>query len=185
MLVAACTGIGMGIASALAMQKIGKKNMVNGFKVNKPNDTKSAKRLQMLSHMTVELLKIIKLKHMQHKGCKMLIKRFDCPKDICRIQERSGVNRHEVGYTVNKGESIGLCLKHDGEETNNNTMKFVYLHELAHVMSSKYGHGDEFWNNFAYLLKIAVKANLYKYEDFNNTKGNYCGKSIEYTPYIK
>jgi hypothetical protein len=75
-------------------------------------------------------------------------------------------------------------MKHKGEYVDENTMVFVYLHELAHVMSENYAHDEEFWNNFAYLLEIAVKHNLYSYEAYHVNNIHFCGEKINYTPYI-
>ena len=43
---------------------------------------------------------------------------------------------------------------------------FVAFHEMAHVMSLSVGHTDEFWNNFKFILKNAIKIGVYKYVDF-------------------
>ena len=38
-----------------------------------------------------------------------------------------------------------------------NTLVFVGIHELSHIASVTKGHGDEFWDNFKFLLENAVK----------------------------
>ena len=43
-------------------------------------------------------------------------------------------------------------------------------------MSENYAHDDEFWNNFAYLLEIAVAHNLYKYEAYHVNNVDFCGE---------
>ena len=42
------------------------------------------------------------------------------------------------------------------------TLTFVAIHELSHVMSIDIGHGDEFWTNFKFLLENAEDAGIYK-----------------------
>lgn len=65
-------------------------------------------------------------------------------------------------FTENK-RVITLCLVNP--ETGNyydmNTIMYVALHELAHVVSKKHGHGEEFKANFAELLRRAAKKGIY------------------------
>ena len=63
-----------------------------------------------------------------------------------------------------------------------NTLMFVALHEIAHVMTKSIGHTDEFWNNFRFLLKEAIKINVYKRQDFRRHPVKYCGTEITDTP---
>ena len=46
-----------------------------------------------------------------------------------------------------------------------NTLVFVAIHELGHVMSVSVGHTDEFWNNMRYLLKHAIEQGIYIEQD--------------------
>lgn len=68
----------------------------------------------------------------------------------------------DSSYTENK-DVITLCLK--DPKTNKyydfNTLMYVSLHELAHVSSTSHGHGDEFKDNFAKLLKRAESLGIY------------------------
>ena len=57
-------------------------------------------------------------------------------------------------------------------------MIFVLLHELAHLMSKKYGHGKEFQDNFSYLTRKAVEQGIYKYQNFKENSSSYCGTVI-------
>tara|TARA_B110000977_G_C10938805_1_gene440015 strand:- start:405 stop:845 length:441 start_codon:yes stop_codon:yes gene_type:complete len=92
----------------------------------------------------------------------------------------------EAAYSINKGERIGMCVYHkDKLIQDDNLMFFVLLHELAHIVSSKYAHDKEFWNNFRLLLQIAENANLYHYIDYNVQHDTYCGHNINHTPYKK
>jgi hypothetical protein len=65
-------------------------------------------------------------------------------------------------YTENK-TVITLCLKNpeNGYYYNSNTIMYVALHELAHIISKTQGHNDEFNNNFAMLLKQAETRGIY------------------------
>ena len=91
-----------------------------------------------------------------------------------------------TSYSVNKGESIHLCLRH--REQNNeslvdeNVIMFVSLHEMSHMITKSIGHGEDFWNNFAWLLKEAETIGLYKAQDFKAHPVKYCGMSITDQP---
>lgn len=159
---------------------------VDGYKVRDPSDNESIRRLKLLSQITLSLHKILKknVKYASHTGCRKLVEKFECPDGVCRIQEKSHEFEHLAAYSVDKGKLIGICTKHEGEYTDENTMIFVYLHELAHIMSEEYAHDNEFWNNFSYLLEISISHNLYVYQPFHVRNVNYCGENIEFTPYI-
>jgi predicted metal-dependent hydrolase len=93
-----------------------------------------------------------------------------------------------TSYSVNKGEKIIFCLraKNKSEQlVKENVIVFVALHELAHVMTKSVGHTDEFWSNFQFLLKIAVKLQLYNNTNYNNNPVDYCGTKITDTPLKK
>jgi predicted metal-dependent hydrolase len=91
-----------------------------------------------------------------------------------------------TSYSVNKGEKIHLCLRQrEGSNeslVDENVMVFVGLHEMAHVITPSIGHGPDFWNNFAWLLKQAEAQNIYKYQDFKSHPVSYCGLNITDSP---
>ena len=89
-----------------------------------------------------------------------------------------------TSYSVNKGEAIAICIRNkDNTFMNINTILFVTIHELAHVMTLSTGHTKEFWNNMKYLLEEAEKLNLYKPVNYNKYNESYCGMTINSTPY--
>lgn len=99
------------------------------------------------------------------------------------IEELSFKYNNEAAYSINKGERIGICIRNkQGKIEDENTMMFVLLHELAHIMSKKYAHDDEFWNNFAKLLKIAIKCGVYKYVNYESNPTTFCGHDITHSP---
>jgi len=94
-------------------------------------------------------------------------------------------NSKYTSYSVNKGEKIVFCMrsKNDNEKlVNPNILMFVALHELSHVMTKSVGHTPEFWDNFRFLLKVAIKLKLYQNVDFANNPQEYCGSKITDTP---
>lgn len=78
-----------------------------------------------------------------------------------------------IGYNVNKGYEIGICLKGDDA----NSAFYVLLHELAHITVSEYDHSTEFWKNFKELKEIAASQGLY---DKQTGAVTYCGEVITY-----
>ena len=92
---------------------------------------------------------------------------------------------NNTSYSVNKGERLVICLrnKKNNQFINDNTVFFVTLHELAHIMTTSIGHKSDFWENFKFLLKNSIKYNLYKYQDFKLNPEPYCGINITDTPY--
>jgi hypothetical protein len=91
-----------------------------------------------------------------------------------------------TSYSVNKGESIHMCLRQrngpDESLVNEDVIMFVGLHELAHTITKSIGHEPEFWNNFGWLLKEAEALGLYSYQDFKAHPVPYCGVRITDQP---
>jgi hypothetical protein len=91
-----------------------------------------------------------------------------------------------TSYSVNKGEKIHLCLRQrqgpNEKLIEENVMVFVALHEMAHVITPSLGHGPDFWNNFAWLLKQAEEQGIYHYQDFKTRPVAYCGLQITDSP---
>jgi hypothetical protein len=90
-----------------------------------------------------------------------------------------------TSYTVNKGTKIFMCIrekKDNNKLIDENTCFFVALHELAHVMTKSVGHTKEFWRNFRFLLKHAIKDGYYMYHPYHNAPKKYCGTYISDTP---
>ena len=91
-----------------------------------------------------------------------------------------------TAYSENKGEKIAFCLnkkKNGTELIDENTLMFVALHELAHVMSVSIGHTREFWLNFKFLLENAVKIGVYNPKDYKKNPVSYCGMKLSDNPY--
>lgn len=65
-------------------------------------------------------------------------------------------------YTENKAV-ITLCLKNPetGKYYDDNTIMYVALHELGHIISKTHGHNDEFKRNFSSLLRQAARRGVY------------------------
>ena len=89
-----------------------------------------------------------------------------------------------TSYSVNKGESIAICLRHkDNSFMNWNTIIFVTLHEVAHVLTIEEQHPPIFWKNMKFLLEQAEEIGLYVPIDYSKDPEEYCGMEITSTPY--
>ena len=137
----------------------------------------------LLANLRIKLVKLcdyLELKHSDSKKVYRLIKRFNSD----NITESSPTEKY-TSYSVNKGEKIVFCLRSRDEQqklVDENVMMFVALHELAHIMTKSVGHTDEFWDNFRYLLKKAIKLGLYKDVNFEKNPVDYCGTKITNSP---
>ena len=119
--------------------------------------------------------------HPNHVGVQRLVKNFN-PK---KINETLPTSEY-TAYSENKGEKLAFCLnKKKGEDNfiDIDTLTFVGIHELGHIMSKTIGHNSEFWNNFKFLLENAKEFNIYQPVDYKTNPVEYCGMSITDSPY--
>lgn len=136
---------------------------------------------------------LAKLRLKLEKICKIMKEKYPTDDSVTRMNERfnanniteSGKNNQYTSYSVNKGEKIVFCIRQKDEaETlvDENTISFVAIHELAHIMTKSVGHTTEFWDNFKRLLKEAVEHQLYVKEDYSSNPKEYCGIKVSDSP---
>ena len=143
----------------------------------------AADTLAIIRNKLVDLTNYLEKNDEKSSAVKRLLKNFR-PDNITESPRSSKF----TSYSVNKGEKIVFCLRSRDENEkliDINTLTFVALHELAHVMTKSVGHTEEFWSNFRYLLKNSIKLGIYKYQDFRKKPVKYCGITITDTPYQK
>jgi hypothetical protein len=135
----------------------------------------------LLAEINMDILKLIDhLKSNDDENIQRLCKRYN--------PDRLGENleyKSYKAYSVNKGEEIVLCL-HDKDGNiikDKNTMKFVLIHELAHIMTVENGHPPIFWENMGNLLKHANSIGVYDAIDYSKNPVQYCGVLVDKTPY--
>jgi hypothetical protein len=140
----------------------------------------------LMGKVRIRLIKIIE--HFQQKfpdkpQVRRLMRNFK--PDPSRLIEATPEAEH-TSYSVNKGEAMHLCLRQrkPGDESlvDENVMTFVTLHELGHCMTESIGHGPDFWNNFAWILREAEATGLYQHRDFTAHPTPYCGVTITDQP---
>ena len=91
-----------------------------------------------------------------------------------------------TAYSENKGEKLAFCLnttKEGNKLIDLNTLTFVALHELSHIMTESVGHKQDFWQNFKFLLENAKSAGIYDPVDYKKNPKEYCGMKINDNPY--
>ena len=89
-----------------------------------------------------------------------------------------------TSYTVNKGEKFVICLRsqeNPHEFVDINTIMYVCIHELSHIMTSEIGHTQVFWDNFRFLLAKSIECNIYSPTDYKKNPVKYCGIIINQT----
>ena len=69
----------------------------------------------------------------------------------------SRMNKGTIGYNVNKGYEIYICL--DKEDIN--SAMNVFIHELAHVTVDEYDHSEAFWSSFKDLKALCKTLDIY------------------------
>lgn len=117
----------------------------------------------------------------ENQDVKRMFKNFN-PK---KIMETLPTSEH-TAYTEDKGRKMALCLRKKNTEPeliDINTLTFVAIHELSHMMTNTVGHKPEFWNNFKLLLKNAVEIGIYNPINYGKTTQEYCGISIDDNPF--
>jgi hypothetical protein len=147
-------------------------------------------KLQMVADLlattTVAMKKLVKHmgeKYPDRENVKRLVEKFD-PQ---RVYETLPTSEF-TAYSENKGEKLAFCVTKQKGDNNDlidqNTLMFVAIHELAHVANKSIGHGNDFWQNFKFLLVNAKEIGIYIPEDYKKKNVNYCGMSISDNPFF-
>ena len=146
---------------------------------------KIKKAANLLSSVTIKMKKLVqymKENYSSRENVKRLSENFN-PR---RVNETLPTSQY-TAYSENKGEKLAFCLNkkkyNDEELIDENTLTFVAIHELGHIMSKSVGHNEEFWNNFKFLLTQAIKIGIYRPIDYKKNPKTYCGMDITDNPY--
>jgi hypothetical protein len=111
---------------------------------------------------------------------KVLLERYN-PDNMCE----NDINADSTSYSENKGDKIVVCLRDKVPPyklVDTNTVMFVVLHEMAHLMTTTIGHTPEFWTNFKRILQDAVSVGVYREINYDRSPVQYCGMTISSTP---
>ena len=152
------------------------------------NTNKAAEILSELNKMNVSLMRWLREHHPHDPRVKLLLRRYD--PNVIR-EHLPNVFTPETSFIQNKGEKACFCLREGTTTPNKNspfdsmhTIKFVDLHEMAHLAESAYGHPRAFWQTFKFLITSAKEAGLYDPINYKNSPEYYCGLRVAYNPYF-
>jgi len=141
----------------------------------------AADLLAKVTNKLKQLVKAVGEKFPDRENVKRLVDGFN-PKKINEILPTSSY----TAYSENKGEKLAFCTtttKKGNTLIDDNTLTFVGIHEIAHIMTKSIGHTKEFWNNFKFLLQNAAEIGVYTPIDYKRKPKKYCGMKITDNPY--
>jgi len=141
----------------------------------------AANLLASVTEKMKNMVEYMKKTHPEDPRTIRLVEGFN-PKKISETLPTSEL----TAFSENKGEKLAFCLnttKQGDKLIDINTLTFVALHELSHIMTESIGHKQEFWQNFKYLLENAKTAGIYDPIDYKKNPQQYCGMSINDNPY--
>ena len=102
------------------------------------------------------------------------------------VFSENDIQSRDTSYSENKGQRIVVCLRDKTKPpyplVEINTVMFVMLHEMSHLMTETIGHTPEFWENFRRILHDAVKIGIYTPVNYSRQPTPYCGMTISDSP---
>ena len=149
---------------------------------NMPDKQDAADLLARLRKRLILLNQKLETHYPNDKRVKTVINRFN-PNAMSEISGYA--NPKYTSYSVGKGKEIIFCLRSrdkNQELITDQTLTFVAVHELAHVMTISVGHTDEFWENMRFILANAIVWKLYKPVNYSENPEPYCGLQITASP---
>lgn len=188
MLPIAIAGVGLALASAYTR---GPKNVVsvtsrrdgNTYQVqNLPDKQEACERMASIKANLDKLIDFYKRDpaSMADPRVKVMIERFN-PANM----SENDLDDSGTSYSENKGEKIVVCLRDKAPPhklVDENTVMFVILHEMAHLMTTTVGHTPEFWTNFRRILQDAIQCGIYTPVNYSKNPVQYCGMTITDSP---
>ena len=147
-----------------------------------PNSQEAANKLANLKKDILKFVDHMRKSNSEDSGVKRMLNNL-------RLNSLIECDPHHKykSYSVNKGEELAICLRHTSEGypfNENNSIMFTTGHELAHVMNLTVGHDESFWNFMKFNLEEMEKIGLYQPVDYAKSPVQYCGMSINHTPYV-
>jgi len=178
---------GTGLALVYAYMSGPKNNILikasdgNTYKVqNLPDSKDAAERMSRIRSNLVKICDHCKTLK-QEEPYNRLVSRFN-PDAL----EENDLTADSTSYSENKGEKIVVCLRdkttHPYPLVEENTVMFVLIHEMAHLMTASIGHTPEFWTNFRQLLQECIKLGVYQATNYAKNPVKYCGMTITDSP---
>ncbi len=108
------------------------------------------------------------------------------------IENYNHENIHEISpfnllgntsFTQYKKKMVFCLRDKNGKLHDINTVMFVVLHEITHLMNDRWGHETYFWGLFHIILIDSVQCGIYNPINYNVNPQSYCGIKITENPY--
>lgn len=149
---------------------------------NLPDKQEAAERMAEIRGLLEKILNEYRQpEYKQDQPAQLLLKRLHLENMM-----ENDINSLHTSYAENKGERVVICLRDKTKKPypleDKNTVIFVVLHEMAHLMTESTGHTQEFWSNFKRLLQDATKLGVYKEVNYSKNPVDYCGMQITDSP---
>ena len=147
-----------------------------------PNSQEAANKLANLKKDILKFVDHMRKSNSEDSGVKRMLNNLK----LNSLIECDPHHKYK-SYSVNKGEELAICLRHTSEGypfNENNSIMFTTGHELAHVMNKTVGHDESFWDFMKFNLEEMEKIGLYQPIDYAKSPVQYCGMSINHTPYV-
>jgi hypothetical protein len=148
---------------------------------NLPDKQEASERLSKIRTKLENLIQLYKSdpSTMLDPRIKILVSRFN-PDNF----SENDLTADSTSYSENKGEKIVVCLRDKSTKklVDENTIMFVILHEMSHLMTTTVGHTPEFWTNFRRVLQDGIQVGIYKQVNYSRSPTSYCGMTITDSP---
>lgn len=162
------------------------------YRVNKtfPNYKPAANYLAKRNLKTIKFLRYLKEKY---RSTPRDNKMSDIVANILHnynfevISENNPTSDKNTAYTVDKGKELYICIRvggHSKKFIDPDLADFIILHEIAHMGSNTWGHQEEFWTTFKFVLHEAKLSGMYKIIDYKLFPQDYCSLYVDYNPYF-
>lgn len=166
-------------------------NVLESYTTKGGSSFDAANQMSLVNSFILELIGMLEDEYMKGKNPKSKNYIFT---ERLKSRYRSGIlsenapgDPESITYVYKKGELLKLCMREAetevGELHSMNLLKFVAMHELAHIGTVEYGHLENFWDNFKFLIVSAKKYELYNPVDYSISPVIYCGLPINNNPY--
>jgi hypothetical protein len=151
-----------------------------------PGKDEAAERIAKVKQNIQKIVSLYKQdEYASDKPTQLLVERYR-PNSILE----NSVTSKDTSYSENKGEKIVICLRDKNDPpaypfVDMNTVMFVVLHEMAHLMTAELSsgkHTPEFWANFRRLLEDASRIGIYTPVNYSKSPVDYCGMKITDSP---
>jgi predicted metal-dependent hydrolase len=149
---------------------------------NLPDKQEASDKLSLLREKLEKLIDFYKQdpSSVSDPRVNILVSRFKSDKFV-----ENDLDTNTTSYSENKGEKIVVCIRdktYPHKFVDDNTVMFVLLHEMAHLMTTTVGHTPEFWTNFKRILHDGVKCGIYEQVNYTKYPTSYCGMTITDSP---